>query len=655
MAGADQAIMDSLLHSDVVLLTGAFDSNGSARMGSDGSRDSRAVLLDLILDGNDEIRGGDGDDLVFGQGGNDNLFGDKGADFVSGGAGNDSVDGGDGNDILVGDVAIVDTKNGDMANIAHGLTVVATDVSREAEAGIELGVSGTTVVPMIQVSPGREINAEMMLLPHLFGYQHPLPQANDLATTDGGLLRPYVSVVTDFANHLDQIRGNDVLSGGDGDDTLVGDDLVVVDRVIELNAANMANAEAVTRDLLDISDDFSDLVHEQFRLLGDLEDLDKRLKYDAVVIDQVFLVGADSLDGGQGNDVLVGDDNTMLTTTFVTPTDLAFSFRLFVEGVSDAGREIAHALLDLSYLEHRMRDEVTLRPHDDHFHEELERHLDHVLMGNDTILGGGGNDFIIGDALVTRSTTVRVTAGGLPVHDGKKDAWQDDDWKEKSEGEKALLKALEFHHRDDKLDPIRVGADHINGGTGDDLAFGDSFASTSSRLERGEGITDSDYEDVKGDAKKAIERLMMLTDTNSYWLAFQDPGRVDHKGNDHWPDDKPDVEFDNGDSMLGDDGDDILFGQDGEDVIEGDDGDDWLIGGKDKDELEGGTGDDTEKSGDEKSKSLLEEIASRQIDWEASFSGFGQSFSPFGADGAKLKNGKHLDDFLVLSEKSEDK
>jgi Ca2+-binding RTX toxin-like protein len=514
--------------------------------------------------------------------------------------------------------------------------VVRTEDSKEAELGIELGELGTTVVAMLQIVPGRDVEAESMALAQLFGHHHAVSGDNRLATSDGGGFAPYASVVTDFANHLGQVRGNDLLAGGEGDDTLVGDDLTIVEHSFEFDAARMADAEALTRDLLDISDDFSDLIHEQYRLLSGLGSSDGQ---DTVLVDQVFEVGKDSLDGGEGNDVLIGDDSTLQAASFVVPVGLAFDFRLLIEGVSDAGDEIAHGVLDLIHLEHHLRDVTVLGLPD----EQVERHIDHVLMGNDEILGGVGNDLIVGDALVTRSATVRLVAGGTAVQNGMQDAWHDDDWKDLGE-EGELCQQFDFRHPENGVDPVRVGSDQIDGGLGNDLVFGDSLASITSTLQRASGILDADYDTARSDAWKALERLTMLTDTAADWLAFQDPGAGT----------AADAEFDDGDDLAGAEGDDILFGQDGEDIISGGDGDDWLIGGADKDVLDGGEGDDTLRSGEDSSSALREAVAARQVDWEGAFTSFGQSFSPFGVDATKLKSTGHLPGYLVLSEKNEE-
>ncbi len=96
-----EATVYALLDADVVLLVG--------RRNAAGSMDSRALLVELLADGNDTLSGGDGDDAMFGQRGNDTLQGDAGDDLLSGGAGNDKAYGGAGNDTVVGDELCVDS------------------------------------------------------------------------------------------------------------------------------------------------------------------------------------------------------------------------------------------------------------------------------------------------------------------------------------------------------------------------------------------------------------------------------------------------------------------------------------------------------------------------------------------------------------------
>jgi len=256
------------------------------------------------------------------------------------------------------------------------------------------------LLAMLQVEPGRDTNAFAAVLPHVFG-----------GGTAGDLV-PYATLVTDFAHHLDQLRGNDALWGEAGDDTLVGDDQTVVARADAFDDASMARAEWITRSLLDVSDDLSDLVHRQYGLL----DWPGHPHVDdqTVVVDQVLTIGADTLDGGDGNDVLIGDDNLLVETSLAVRAGLAGGLERFAEGMADAAHELAHVVQDTADLDRHLREEVVLVPHKRHVHETLVRHVDIVEMGNDTLLGGAGNDFIVGDSFTVRAAEVTVVPGGSP-------------------------------------------------------------------------------------------------------------------------------------------------------------------------------------------------------------------------------------------------
>jgi Ca2+-binding RTX toxin-like protein len=212
------ATVYALRNADLVLLAG--------RRNADGSMDSRALLVDLEADGNDALSGGDGNDALFGQRGDDTLNGDAGNDLLSGGTGNDKAYGGDGDDTVVGDDLFVDSPASALANVTHGLLI-----------------NGTVVVPAVQSVPGSTPSALTSVLPQVFGYGF-----NDLLPAAGGgaAFFVYASVVTDFGRHLGQVHGNDVLGGGNGNDTLVGDDQLVFARSLTFDTATMAKAKALT-------------------------------------------------------------------------------------------------------------------------------------------------------------------------------------------------------------------------------------------------------------------------------------------------------------------------------------------------------------------------------------------------------------------------
>jgi Ca2+-binding RTX toxin-like protein len=623
--GAEQAVVDGLPEADLVLLAG--------RYAADGSTDSRALLLELLADGDDTLYGGEGDDALFGQRGNDSLYGDDGEDLLSGGAGDDVLHGGEGDDTLVGDDVHLDSAAAVFPNVTHGLLI-----------------DGATVVPMVSVEPGRDTNAVASVLAHVFGYQDAIPAQNSLALADGSVLVPFASVVTDFAHHLGQLRGNDELRGEGGDDTLVGDDQMVYARAVTFDEESMARAEAITRALLDVSDDFSDLVHRQYDLLDDHHE-----RYDdhRTVVDNVFTVGSDLLDGGEGNDVLIGDDNLLIQPSFTLPVGLAGDFERFAESVTDSGHELAHAVFDLGDIAHHQREEVVQVPHKQHFHEELEHHVDIVEMGNDTLFGGAGNDQIIGDAFIVRMADATLVEGGSTWNFGKDDDWQDNDWKDKYGLDDLGWK--HHHHHDDDADDddhwsssnIKVGADVISGGDGADLIWGDNLALITSTVTRGAGLGWKDFDKTKDEVEDGLEALVELTDSATYWLASPHHHHQHHDDG-HWHHDGKHVRFDNGDDISGGEGDDILFGQDGDDTLRGDAGNDRLVGGDGKDKLDGGKGWDRTDSGSA-SSSDRKAVEERMVDWEDSFRNYGLTYAPFG--GLTLDKGGHpnLEGFEFLS------
>jgi Ca2+-binding RTX toxin-like protein len=419
----------------------------------------------------------------------------------------------------------------------------------------------------------------------------------------------------------------------------------VIARTVTFDDAAMARAEAATRALLDLSDDFSDVVHEQYRLLAGYDDHHHHHHHDHdTEVDDVYTVASDSLDGGDGHDVLIGDDQLIVETAFTASVGLADDLERFAEGAADAADEIAHAILDLNHLDWHLRDEVVLRQHGKHWHEDVVHHIDLVSMGNDWIVGGGGNDLIVGDSSVTRIGTVHLTAGGSvswPSDDG---AWKDADWYDKNV-DKTLAKILDRHHDDHqhwRFEAYVVGSDAIFGGSGDDLVWGDSLALVAGDVTRGAGISSKDWGRAEDDAEDALDSLLGLTDANDYWL-----DRDHHHDHDHHHHHHHTHAYD--DFISGGDGNDILFGHKGEDVIRGDAGDDWLIGGDSRDDVDGGKGKDKYSSGNSSSSSLRKAVETSLVNWQDSFKNFGVPFAPFGKVGLDRHDSKPASfDFLEL-------
>jgi len=101
--------------------------------------------------------------------------------------------------------------------------------------------------------------------------------------------------------------------------------------------------------------------------------------------------GNDTLIGGQGNGVLVGDDPVVVNTSHTLSVGLADDFGRFVKGIDAAAADqIADAALELML---------------------LDPHAGPVSIGNDVIIGGAGDDLVWGDSLALVSSTITRGAG----------------------------------------------------------------------------------------------------------------------------------------------------------------------------------------------------------------------------------------------------
>src|SRR6185503_3863085 len=68
-AGAALSNLSTLSSADMILLAGAYDTNGNRiNSGTNGAWATSALLMSLTTDGNDTITAGDGDNVLIGQG-----------------------------------------------------------------------------------------------------------------------------------------------------------------------------------------------------------------------------------------------------------------------------------------------------------------------------------------------------------------------------------------------------------------------------------------------------------------------------------------------------------------------------------------------------------------------------------------------------------
>jgi Ca2+-binding RTX toxin-like protein len=239
----------------VEFLTDNRDDTILARGGNDVIRSGGGKDIVFGEAGNDSIDGGGGNDYLFGNQGNDSLFGGEGNDWLDGGTGNDQMEGGTGTDTFVVDSLgdrILDAPG-------TGTETVQSSVNWQLQAGLD----------------------------HLF-------LTGNAAQGQG--------------NAFDNvIRGNSFanrLAGGDGNDTLLGDDPQSLVQFLSLTTDFFLRRLVSYEDILSNLDEISTLQASPTNVFpGQGNDTILGEAGNDVLLG---LFGDDSLDGGAGNDRLYG-------------------------------------------------------------------------------------------------------------------------------------------------------------------------------------------------------------------------------------------------------------------------------------------------------------------------------------------------------------
>lgn len=281
-------------------------------------------LIDLDLDGgegNDLLIGGDGIDVLRGGAGNDTLIGNRGNDIALGEAGSDLLiwNNGDGSDFLEGGSG-TDTVQVNGADGAGDDFSVSPNGSRVRFQRDNLGLFtldiGTTENLDVNGQGGNDIIIGSVGLNGLIGLDFDGGEGNDLLIGGDGsdVLRGGAGNDTLIGN-----RGNDIVLGQDGEDLLVVNDGDGSDFLeggegldtVQVNGSNTAgddfridpNGERVRFRRINLG---------QFLLnIGTTENLDVNGQGGGdVIIASTGLADLTSLDldGGEGNDLLIGSD-----------------------------------------------------------------------------------------------------------------------------------------------------------------------------------------------------------------------------------------------------------------------------------------------------------------------------------------------------------
>jgi Ca2+-binding RTX toxin-like protein len=360
------------------------------------------TLLDLGLtpaagtSGNDQLSGGEGQDVVFGQSGVDRAKGDGQADYVEGGQGVDWVEGDGDADDLIGGSSTALSGSG------------ATTAGQLDEADAVFGGPGDDVV----------FGDNGVILRPAAG-QTPTRATQRLATSGGNPVAARIVTKYDLAAAVDGRYGDDRISGGSGVDVLYGQD--GRDYVSGHGQADYLEGNGgndVLRGDLPLDTASSETTVVPLADPGwpgvpsgaaDLEGVDTIAGQDDVIGGSSaagFRDGDDAIEGDGADDVLLGDNGSLLRTLQGSPgsmTEAVYTERYPTGQIPpDATRSRTHDP-DLPGPATRFctTAQATCEPAGAFGADTLFGDGGNDGMwgqdGNDTLSGGDGNDDMLGE------------------------------------------------------------------------------------------------------------------------------------------------------------------------------------------------------------------------------------------------------------------
>ncbi|MEM7311790.1 MAG: hypothetical protein AAF497_01435 [Planctomycetota bacterium] len=369
----DWTLAQKILAADMVLVVGIYDADGERvfiplENGKRGPWKTHLLLIDIDAPGDDVITG------------------DEGNDIVIGGFGNDTLSGGEGDDLIIGDTGynLLPYMN-DVPLMFSGILL------RDDLTGtLELDRLGTFVVPDFDIHSvmTQTTVPQMTVIPEFAANLREMVYDDDIPQTDGTTLSVFASIIPDLRNTELQ-PGNDTLNGNEGNDTLIGDNLEIRSPIDTIHPSLNIMLNAVVHQL----------AHIQVALFHGSALLDiAETELGTSAGPQTYTIGSDTLDGGIGNDTIVGDN--ALWTGAVT-----FMWPIQEDNIVDGTLKLYTRLLDMNWAfadaEHAIRW-ANQQPHDSLRLAKLlirraEINRSQMNLSNDTILGGEGEDTIAGD------------------------------------------------------------------------------------------------------------------------------------------------------------------------------------------------------------------------------------------------------------------
>ena len=618
------SLAEEMMRADMMLVVGVYDADGNRVFDERRAEwKTRLLLIDLDEPGNDVIDGRGGDDIIIGGFGNDTLSGGAGNDLIIGDYGTNLLPYGTDLPLMMTGIRLRDDLTGTLDLDPLG-TLVVPDFAVET-------VMTQATAPFMQVVP-----------PHAIDLQH-IANNDLIAATDNTFLDAFASIVPDIRHHLDSQPGNDMLDGGIGNDTLIGDNLTIRSPMETMHPAFSIALNSIVSRLVRIQ---AGLYHVssmfdviQTEMLGGTGG-------------NTFVVASDTIIGGDGNDTIAGDNALWIGPAihqWPIGSDILADGTALYQRMLDmdwAFSDTDHAIVWAKQTAHReMRRNRLFIPR-----VEIDRNT--LSIRNDDIQSGDGDDTISGDdsivdmpvvssfaAFRNRTVEIRDSERERDTRRAINDLSQEIARRLASElADYALHIARDYRRLDvaARVDRdagkvsfhLLKGNDAINAGIGDDMVAGDTLM-IGKPAYNVLPVNRQEANRLRGPLRRMMNRTrtrgMFHKGTANYQVALKLPRRGPTRteasdqifgdaGNDvlvgdnaemsphvardgsfdptrHEVRSRPKMGNVYGDTHRG--GDDTIDGGDGDDVIDGKGGFDTLDGGVGADQIYGGAQRDT--------------------------------------------------------------
>ncbi|WP_348641977.1 calcium-binding protein [Methylobacterium sp. WL9] len=479
-ASATADLAAKLAGADLVLAVGASDKAGTRLSLGAGGATTAALTVSLAAAYDDTIDGGDGNDVLFGQRGNDTLRGGGGDDLIFGDRASNLSETVSDQPGIVNAIRLIGAApgtgialplGGEVVVPAANLVPAALGVGAPrievypAMAGVAADIAGADP---IRRSDGGNWTVYASLVPSIYNANGVLA-GND--TIDGGAgndtiygdsgetysldvtayaalngqidkisasLQDLLGVFASLGSGVDMLNagrgqpsaaaiayGNDTITGGDGDDIVVGDAArTIVRGPGPLRSLSGEAAASLSDFLSDMRTVVTDLAMTgrvaQAQVTTNLENasgmsLKEMLLFglpDQLRTKHTVSIGNDVIDAGAGNDLVVGDTLVMLRP------GVARGLATSDPAAAGTAASIEAALVDRA----AARFEAMLKELTADFPVDRQAvGLDWIAaanatgnrleLGNDRILGGTGNDTLIGDTALIQMPSANASDG----------------------------------------------------------------------------------------------------------------------------------------------------------------------------------------------------------------------------------------------------